>query len=491
MRPFCWCRSLAWIAAIGWAVGASAVATGADSPTDRLAWYRDAKCGLFIHWGLYAELAGVYHGQRIDQGTTNGLGEWIMYNAKIPVAEYAGYARQFNPVKFDADAWVRLAKEAGMKYIVITAKHSDGFAMFKSTASSFNIVDATPFGRDPLQELAMACRKHGLRLGFYYSQAEDWHHAGGGTYSGHGDGNGGDPAAGHWDQAQDGSFDEYLDRIAIPQVRELLTHYGPVAILWWDIPVGMTPERAARLAALLKLQPQIITNNRLLDTSKPNPYSGDTETPEQFIPATGLPGRQFEVCMTMNETWGFKAYDDNWKPAGDLIRKLIDIASKGGNFLLNVGPNAQGEIPAPSVERLRVFGAWLHANQESIYGTTASLFRRLPWGRSTTKGNTLYLHVFDWPADGRLVVPGLRTPVRQASLLVSPQPLATKTEDTDLVVSLPAQAPNAVASVIKLEFATPPVVEQTLPVPDATGVIELPASLAAVINAYGANARLL
>ncbi|MDD2762835.1 MAG: alpha-L-fucosidase [Opitutaceae bacterium] len=476
---------------IWFAAGTSAFAAGADSPTDRLAWYRDAKCGLFIHWGLYAELAGVYHGQRIDQGIGNGIGEWIMYNARIPVAEYAGYARQFNPVKFDADAWVRLAKEAGMKYIVITAKHHDGFAMFKSAASSFNIVDATPFGRDPLQELAAACAKYGIRLGFYYSQAQDWHHAGGGAYSGQGHVDGGDPAVRHWDKAQDGNFDDYLDRIAIPQVRELLTHYSPVAILWWDTPVGMTPERASRLAALLKLQPQIITNNRLLNSRELNAYSGDTETPEQFIPATGFKDRLFEVCMTMNETWGFKAYDQNWKPAADLIRKLVDIASKGGNFLLNVGPNAQGEIPAPSVERLREFGAWLHANQESIYGTTASLFHRLPWGRSTTKGSALYLHVFDWPADGRLVVSGLRTPVRRASLLALPQALATKAEGADLVVTLPEKAPDAVASVIKLEFASPPVVEQTRPAPDATGVVELPAALAAIINAYGANARLL
>ena len=481
------CSVIGWFASVGGAASASA----ADGPADRLAWYRDAKCGLFIHWGLYAEPAGVYHGRRIDDGIGNGVGEWIMYNARIPVAEYAGYANRFNPVKFDADAWVRLAKDAGMKYIVITAKHHDGFAMFKSAASSYNIFDATPFKRDPLKELAAACAKYGIRLGFYYSQAQDWHHAGGAAYSGKGDVAGGDPGAGHWDKAQDGSFDEYLDRIAIPQVRELLTHYGPLAILWWDTPVGMTPAHAARLAALTELQPQIITNNRLLNPHEPNPYSGDTETPEQFIPATGLKGRMFEVCMTMNETWGFKAHDDNWKPAGDLIRKLIDITSKGGNFLLNVGPNAQGEIPLPSVERLREFGTWVHANQESIYGTTASLFRRLPWGRSTTKGNVLYLHVFDWPANGRLVVPGLSTPVLRASLLVSGQPAGVRVEGGGVVVTLPEKPLDPVATVIKLECARAPEVDQKLPAPDSAGVVELPASLAAVVNSYGANARLL
>ncbi len=496
MRHIFRSNAINWIAAVGCIAGlvtfpCRASETGGDAPADRLAWYRDAKCGLFIHWGLYAELAGVYQGRRIDSGIGNGVGEWIMYNAKIPVAEYAGYARHFNPVKFDADAWVHLAKDAGMKYIIITAKHHDGFAMFKSTASSFNIVDATPFGRDPLKELATACAKNGVRLGFYYSEAQDWHHAGGAAYSGQGEVNGGDSAAGHWDKMQEGNFDEYIDRIAVPQVRELLTRYGPVAILWWDTPVGMTPERAARLATLLKLQPQIITNNRLLNTHEPNPFSGDTETPEQFIPATGIKDRLFEVCMTMNETWGFKAYDQNWKPAADLIRKLIDIASKGGNFLLNVGPNAEGEIPTPSVERLREYGRWLQANQESIYGTSASLFRRLPWGCSTTKGNTLYLHVFDWPADGRLVIPGLRTPVARASILVSQKALMTKAEDAGIVVSLPEKAPDDVASVIKLELASRPVVEQSLPMPDAAGETDLGASLADIVNAYGANARLM
>ena len=202
---------------------------------------------------------------------------------------------------------------------------------------------------------------------------------------------GGDPAAGHWDPAQNGDFDSYLDRIAIPQVRELLSNYGPVAVLWWDTPIGMTPARAARFAPLLRLQPEMITNDRLLDPDHPNAYSGDTTTPEQAIPATGLPNRLFEVCMTMNNTWGFKAQDQNWKSADDILRKLIDIASKGGNFLLNVGPTADGEFPAASVERLEACGRWTQANQEALYGTTASLFRRLAWGRSTTKGNALYL----------------------------------------------------------------------------------------------------
>jgi alpha-L-fucosidase len=461
---------------------ASDVAVG-----DRLAWYREAKLGLFIHWALFSVPGGIYEGQQVD-----GLGEWIMYNAKIPVAKYAGYATQFNPVKFDADGWVRLTRDAGVKYIVITAKHHEGFAMFKSRASPFNIVDSTPFKRDPLKELAAACEKYGIRLGFYYSQAQDWHHPGGAAWGRHGESYNTDPEAGHWDKAQDGDFDSYIDTVAIPQVRELLSNYGRISVLWWDTPVGMTPARAARFAEVLKLQPDIVTNNRLLNPDQGNAYSGDTETPEQFIPATGLGNRLFEVCMTMNDTWGFKSYDRNWKSAPDIIRKLVDIASKGGNFLLNIGPGPDGEIPEASAERLLSLGAWLRVNHESIYATDASLFRRLPWGRSTTKGNTIYLHVFDWPSDGVLVVPGLKSAVIRASLLASGETVpVTTTHGANVIVMLPTHAPDPVASVIKLEIACPPVVEQVLPSPDAKGEVSLSASLAAVVNAYSANARLI
>jgi alpha-L-fucosidase len=274
-----------------------------------------------------------------------------MNRGKIPVARYAEYTKEFNPVKFDAAAWVRIAKAAGMKYIVITSKHHDGFAMFHSATSPYNIYDATPFKRDPLAELAAACKQEGIRLGFYYSQAQDWHHPGGAA------------SGGHWDPAQDGDMTEYIKNIAVPQVKEILTKYGDdvPAVLWWDTPHNMTPERAAMLADLLALKPGIITNNRL-----GGGYKGDTETPEQHIPATGYPGRDWETCMTMNDTWGFKSYDNNWKPTQTLIRNLCDIASKGGNYLLNVGPTSEGEIPAPSVERLAEVGKWMQVNGAAI-----------------------------------------------------------------------------------------------------------------------------
>jgi alpha-L-fucosidase len=367
----------------------------------RMKWWREARFGMFIHWGVYSVPAGTYKGKRIS-----GIGEWIMNNGKIPVSEYKAYAKEFNPIHYKPDEWVQLAKEAGMKYIVITSKHHDGFALFDSKVTDWDVVDATPYGKDLLKPLAEACKKHGIKLGFYYSQAQDWNHAGGAA-------NGG-----HWDPAQDGDMNEYIQKIAVPQVKEILTNYGNIAVLWWDTPTDMTRQRADMLQPLLKLQPGIITNNRL-----GGGYPGDTETPEQVIPATGFKDRDWETCMTMNNTWGYKSYDNNWKSPKTLIRNLVDISSKGGNYLLNVGPNSMGEIPQPSVKCLQQIGKWMKVNSESIYGTTASPFAKLPWGRCTKKeidnGAILYLHVFDWPADGTLVVPALKNKVKQAYLLAN------------------------------------------------------------------------
>ena len=416
----------------------------------RMAWWREARFGMFIHWGVYSVPAGEWKSKRIWTG-----GEWIMNGAEIPVADYIKLPAQFNPVKFNADEWVKLAKAAGMKYIVITAKHHDGFAMFKSAASPFNIVDGTPFKRDPLAELAAACRKYDLKLGFYYSQAQDWSHPGGAAIKIN------KRTTDHWDQAQDGDMDKYIDEVAVPQVRELLTNYGEFpAVLWWDTPRDMTQERADKLAALLKLKPGIIQNDRL-----GGGYQGDTETPEQKIPGTGLTGRDWETCMTMNGTWGYKKYDQSWKSTGKLIRNLVDIASKGGNYLLNVGPTSEGLIPQPSVQRLKAVGAWMEVNGEAIYGTTASPFSQLPWGRCTKKVSgaetTLYLHVFDWPTNGTLLVPGLKNQVRQAYLfkknwLGHERQLKTSATPDGVVVSVPASAPDKISSTVVLKFSGAP-----------------------------------
>jgi alpha-L-fucosidase len=424
----------------------------------RMEWWREARFGMFIHWGLYSVPAGTYHGKRIG-----GIGEWIMNDADIPVAEYAGYAKKFNPVKFNADEWVSIAKNAGMKYIVITSKHHDGFAMFHSKTSPYNIVDATPFGRDPLKELAEACKKQGIKLGFYYSQAQDWHHPGGFAYATHGRGQG------HWDKAQDGDFHKYIREIAIPQVREILTNYGDVAVLWWDTPAGMNREEVRELAGLLKLQPKIIANNRL-----GNGIAGDTETPEQFIPATGYPG-DWETCMTINDTWGYKSYDRHWKSTETLLRNLIDIASKGGNYLLNVGPTSEGVIPPACVERLQAIGTWLKVNGESIYGTSRGPFKRgLAWGRATQKGNTLYLHVFDWPKDGKLQVPLANTPVKAYLLAAKDKGLEIKANQYGITILVPDEAPDKIASVVALELEgqPQPIARRLRPAADGTLVLK-------------------
>lgn len=425
----------------------------------RMEWWRDARFGMFIHWGVYSVLAGTYQGHHQARGGA----EWIMNRMKIPVAEYQSYAKQFNPVKYNPDAWVKMAKDAGMKYIVITAKHHDGFAMFKTSASKWNIVDATPYGKDVLKPLAEACKKYGIKLGFYYSQAQDWNNPGGAAsrklmkegwpnpdsakidaYTA--------AHSGHWDPLQTSkTMDEYMQNVAIPQVRELLTNYGKVAVLWWDTPTHMTDAYAQKLEDLLKLQPGIITNDRL---KRPD-FAGDYMTPEQHIPAAKVKGKDFEVCMTMNGTWGYRSYDHNWKSVETLVRNLIDIASKGGNYLLNVGPKSDGTFPEPSITILKGIGNWMKVNSEAIYATESSPLPALSWGRCTMKShksNTLlYLSVFDWPKDGKLIVPGIENTILSAKLLDGGTKLTTQITPQGVVVLLPHEAPDQIASVIKLE----------------------------------------
>ncbi len=328
-----------------------------------------------------------------------------------------------------------MAKDAGMKYIVITSKHHDGFGLFDSKVTDWDVVDATPYGKDLLRPLVKAVKKEGLRMGFYYSQAQDWNHPGGAAFK---------P---HWDSAQNGSMDKYIDEIAVPQVKEILSKYGDIDILWWDTPKDMTRERAEKFLPVIAEYPALITNNRL-----GGGYPGDSETPEQFIPATGFPGRNWEVCMTMNDTWGYKSYDDNWKSGKELILKLSEIVSKGGNFLLNVGPNSLGEIPQPSIDRLKQMGEWMKINSEAIYGTSASPFTYLPWGRATLKGQELYLHVIDWPADGILKLP-LKNKAGKAYLLADKKSGLNVTQaDQHIEIGVPANAPDSILSIVVVEF---------------------------------------
>src|SRR4051794_36649035 len=338
----------------GWAAVAQPGAKPLPAPKsqdEKMQWFREAKFGLFIHWGLYAIPAGEWKGQPIA-----GIGEWIMNRAQIPVKEYEQLATQFNPVKFNAEQWVQMAEDAGMKYIVITSKHHDGFAMFASKASKYNIVDATPFHRDPLKELSEACARHHIRLGFYYSQAQDWHEPNG--------------AGNTWDFGPEDKkdFDQYLRAKAEPQVRELLTGYGPVALIWFDTPRMMTKERSQRFIDLLHThQPDCLIDGRL-GSAGDYRSMGDNKIPDTVVPG------DWEVPATLNHTWGYKKNDNDWKSPEDLVFKLVDIASKGGNYLLNVGPTAEGVIPQPSQDNLREAGRWLKINGEAIYGAAPTPF---------------------------------------------------------------------------------------------------------------------
>ena len=420
---------------------------------DRMHWWREARFGMFIHWGLYAVPAGEYNGKRSDR-----IGEWIMEWGNIPRAEYEKFTADFNPVKFNAKEWVSIARNAGMKYIVITSKHHDGFAMYDSKVSNYDIVDATPYHRDPIKELAAEAKKQGLVFCFYYSIL-DWHYP-----AAYVDAPGKDPTAGNrTTKLKPGGKEEYLKYMKA-QLRELVTNYDP-GVLWFDgeWQDWWTEEDGKQLYEYVRsLKPSIIINNRvgrgregMKGLSKTDQtYAGDFGTPEQQIPPNGLPGVDWESCMTMNTTWGFKSYDDKWKSPEVIIRNLIDIASKGGNYLLNVGPTKEGLIPAPSVERLAAVGRWMKVNGESIYGTTASPFTTQPeFGRVTSKPSKLYLHVFNWPSDGNLVVPAIGKPVKRAYLLsASKQSLTVSQTSGGLSVKLPASAPDPIATVVVLEM---------------------------------------
>jgi alpha-L-fucosidase len=405
---------------------------------------------MFIHWGPYSVLGGEWNGKRIEQGD---IAEWIMQRFQIPLAEYRKVAAAFDPAQFHAREWVALAKNAGMKYLVITAKHHDGFAMFDSEVSGYNIVDYTKFGRDPLKELSEACAEAGIKFCVYYSHREDWEnpYAYGNTWD--------------FDTSQTSLdamdhpelFRKYLDDKALPQLKELLTHYGPLGIVWFDR--GMyTPEQGKEFADLVHaLQPNCLVNGRVghYDQELLGDYQSLTDN---GMPVGGIE-EAWETPQTLNDTWGFSKFDQNWKSAGDIIKRMVAVVSKGGNYLLNVGPTGEGIIPGPSVKILRSVGEWMNKNSESIYGTSPSPFPvEFPWGFCTRKGDLLYLHVFDWPVDGILKLEGLNNRIRNAYMLTDKAGKLNVNRDKSgqWLISLPESRPDTINSVVVSQIAGPP-----------------------------------
>jgi len=404
---------------------------GAKTNLTRGAWLKNSRFAMFIHWGLYSELGGEWNGK-----TYYGIAEWVMNRAKIPAAEYAKTAAQFNPTNFNAREWVELAQAAGMRHIMITAKHHEGFAMFNSAASSFNIVAATPFQRDPLKELAEACRVKGERLGFYYSQSVDWHEP--------------DAMGNTWDWPEEGrDFQHYLKNKAIPQIEELLRGYGPIAGIWFDTPGPIKPEESKMLVDRVhELQPQCLVNSRIGNNLGDYDTMGDQEIPS--LPRPGL----WETPDTHNDTWAYAKNDHNWKSPTEIAERLVSVVSRGGTYMLNVGPDGTGRLPAQSARILREVGRWVHAHEDAIEGADPTPFGSLAWGECTMRGNTLFLHLFNWPADGRLIVPGLKTKAKSARLENGGK-LPIKSKADMLEISLPSQRPDALIPVVTMELAAP------------------------------------
>jgi alpha-L-fucosidase len=404
-----------------------------------MAWWREARFGLFVHWGVYSVPAGEYQGHKVPH-----LAEWIMNAARIPKEEYRKFAAGFNPKEYDARQWVDAARKCGARYMVVTAKHHDGFALFDSKVTDWDAVDATPAKRDLLGELAAACRDAKMPLGFHYSHAQDWWHPGGASY--------GKP----WDAAQAGNFDEYLDRIAIPQIRELNERYGPVACLFFDTPAKMTPQRAQRVAAAVPAQ--TILNDRLGSMAR-----WDYRCAENRMPKGNAPAADWELCRTMNGTWGFRKEPTNWISARDLLRELVMTASMGGNYLLNVGPDADGRFPPQAMERLEAIGAWLAAFGDSVYGTRAFRLPEQQWkGVATLKPASdgtckVFLHLFDWPANGTLDVAGLAEKPASTRLLGGSAELTTEGgHGLWTIRGLPPDPVHPDVSVVELTFAEQP-----------------------------------
>jgi len=420
----------------------------------RLAWWREARFGCFVHWGAYSTLGGVWQDR-----PNPGYAEHIMRVNKIPVEVYKNeVAAKFHPDAYDAKSWVRQMKAAGMQYVILTAKHHDGFAMWPSDVNKYNIRDVSHFQRDPLKELVDAAHAEGMHVGFYYSHAFDWE----------------DPNApgNDWDYQNPGGdkglfgglnwynahpemvprIEKYVYGKAIPELKELIAKYHP-DIFWFDTPSKLPfYEQAAIVKAVREADPNVVINGRAARTNGVNlgDYLDTSDRPEELRPTPG----DWEAIPTTNESYGYNKLDTVHKPVSYFIQLLAKTSAKGGDILLNIGPKGDGTIDAPDEAILAGIGKWMTVNGESIHGTERTPLDRQVWGDSTVKGNTLYLHVMNWPADGRLLVGGLLSQVKSAYLLSDATKKPLKTERAgaeDLLVHVPATVPDAVDTVIVLK----------------------------------------
>ena len=400
---------------------------------------------MFIHWGLYSQL-----GNKVDGETYYGIGEWIMNRrmAGIPIAEYKKLANNFNPVDFDARAIAKLARDAGMKYIVITAKHHDGFAMYESQACDFNIVDATPWGKDPMKDLAAACREQGLGFGFYYSHNQDWTFPGGG----------GGPQVDA--SGKPATFDDYFEKKCLPQVREITTQYGPIEIVWFDTPGKMPKHYVEKLVEVVhKNQPGALVSGRAGHELGDYQTLGDMEVP--IVNVDGL----WESVDTTNDSWAYAWYDENWKSPKQILERLVACVARGGTYMLNIGPRGDGSVSARCATALRHAGDWIARYPQVIYDVQGSPWKHsMPWGDVTQKDNVLFLTVFEWPASGELYLPNIEQDVQEARLLLGSDSteLLCQRRGKHVVVQVPAKAPESLASVIKLTFSEKPTVDPVL-----------------------------
>jgi alpha-L-fucosidase len=425
-------------------------------------WFKEAKFGLFIHWGPYSMLEGEWNGKQVEVGKN---AEWAMKFLKIPVKEYRELAKDMNPVKFDAREWVRLAKETGMRYLVITAKHHDGFAMYKSAVTPYNIFDWTPFKRDPLKELAQACAEEGIVFGVYYSHREDWNHPGG--------------YGNDWEYNNDWGyniynpekFNKYLNDFAKPQLRELLTNYGPVGMVWFDRGL-YTKEQGEDFVRFVKqYQPKALVNSRVGHYYMEN--VGDfQEMPDKGIPAAAIDD-YFQTPQTLNHTWGYSKADTAWKSPETVIQQLIEVVSRGGSFLLNMGPKGNGEIPEETVKIFKEVGKWVNRNAEGIYGTTTNPFGELDWGYCTVKEDKLYLFVRDWPQHNEITLTGLQNQVKAAWMLTNAADILAVGKTGDQTrITLPQQPSDSPISVVVLKLEGKPTVDPQVVTLDEKGELE-------------------